>query len=757
MKAGCPSVHELAFALSKPPPARPDCDRRVFASHYQEVWWSSCLTRAPAAIRYPAPIADCQANFAQIGEQFCQDRLHFRQTTRRARGGPGCDNKRAWLNEQNIDGPDQKAVNALRMHSSSAWFAGPKAENGEAFATVIHEIVEDYYHWRRNYFPEDGMIVDSHMRRENEGFQDEFQDRLNELLGKLKADVPFHSPRYAAHMLSEQTLPSIAGYFATMLYNPNNVTAEVASVTVGLEIEAAQMIARMLGYDDKSWAHLTAGGTIANIEALWIARTVKYLPWVVRDMAREVKIGDPFGEQDLHWIDPQQTLQAFAKVFEAYQSPENAIAAYRRSAYNVVEHGVGRVCALLGSDPVLLISETYHYSFPKLLDVLGLGRDAQVSVRVDSNLRMDVRDLREKLDEVRRAGKDVLALVPVVGTTEEGAVDPVDQIMDLRAERQAKGLGSFWVHADAAWGGYLRTITVPARLGLGAAETEVMVRGKRRKIALELPVRSACDALERLGECDSITIDPHKLGYIPYPAGTICFKSNLVKPLARQDAPYVSDRPAGPELERTSESIGVYILEGSKPGAAAAAVWLSHSLIPLDNTGHGRLIQETVRNASEMYALLKSWPELIGETQAIAVPLCQPGSNMVCYAFRPATTQSSLTRINALNEALYKRFTLDTAGELSVYRQRFFLSRTTLSPKAYSSQTVAPFLKKLGVAAEDYEASGVFLLRSVLMNPWYGHAKAKGQFYISSMVEELYRSAVELVAEFERYRPDSSS
>ena len=58
-----------------------------------------------------------------------------------------------------------------------------------------------------------------------------FEDRLIELLAALKSDCPFHSPRYAAHMVAEQTLPSIAGYFAGMLYNPNNVSREAAPVT----------------------------------------------------------------------------------------------------------------------------------------------------------------------------------------------------------------------------------------------------------------------------------------------------------------------------------------------------------------------------------------------------------------------------------------------------------------------------------------------------------------------------------------------
>ena len=150
----------------------------------------------------------------------------------------------------------------------SGWFAGPKAENGEWFSDTIRRIIQDYHAWRRNYFPEDGVVVDSSLRRVSEPFQDAFEDRLLELLARLKADFPFHSPRYAAHMVSEQSLPSIAGYIAAMLYNPNNVSSDAAPVTVRLELEASQMIARMLGYGPDCWTHLTSGGTLANLEAL---------------------------------------------------------------------------------------------------------------------------------------------------------------------------------------------------------------------------------------------------------------------------------------------------------------------------------------------------------------------------------------------------------------------------------------------------------------------------------------------------------
>ncbi|MEX2217744.1 MAG: pyridoxal-dependent decarboxylase [Phycisphaerales bacterium] len=346
----------------------------------------------------------------------------------------------------------------------SGWFAGPKAENGDRFAHILQRIVQDYYSWRRNYFPEDGVVIDSAAKRAAEPFHDAFEDRLTELLGRLKNDFPFHSPRYAAHMLSEQTLPSIAGLFAGMLYNPNNVSFESAPVTVRLEVEAAQMIARMLGYGPSCWAHLTGGGTVANLEALWVARTVRYLPMVIRDMRRAVGLPAPAwpdGPRGCLRLSPSETLRALAECFrEAEETlgagPETTqrlIRAYLDSPFCIVERGAAAVFEAVGSSPVLVVPETHHYCFEKALDVLGLGRRALARVRVDSDFRMMTDDLASVLDRIEDEGRHPLAVVAVVGSTEEGAIDPLNEILDLRARREAAGLGSFWVHADAAYRG----------------------------------------------------------------------------------------------------------------------------------------------------------------------------------------------------------------------------------------------------------------------------------------------------------------
>lgn len=633
----------------------------------------------------------------------------------------------------------------------SAWFAGPKAENAGWFSERLRQVIDDYYAWRRNYFPEDGAVIGSALRRNNEPFQDAFEDRLTELLGRLKADVPFQSPRYAAHMLAEQTLPGIAGYFAAMLYNPNNVTADVAPVTVRLELEAGRMLSKMIGYGSDAWAHLCSGGTTANLEALWMARSARDLPWVVRDARRQLGLQLPIGclsDSEMLALTPTESLGLLDSLwFDAGEklgdaAPAAVADAIHRSAHNVKQRGLHAVCSEIGSTPVVIVPETHHYSFEKILDVLGLGRLSLVAVPIDGNFRMRVDELAACLDRLDKEHRHALAVVAVVGSTEEGSIDPVDQIVALAKDRRAHGRPSFWLHADGAYGGYLRTITVPSRCGLGEREATVRINGAERKIAIELPEHGECTALESLAECDSVTIDPHKLGYIPYPAGAICFRNNLVKTLARQEATYIDEGASDPDHDRSVGSVGLYVLEGSKPGAAAAAVWLSHKLIPLDNTGHGQLMRENIRNACELHALLEHFPGLSGRTSVRAVCLCPPGSNIVCYAFRP-TGATSLAEVNALNRAIFSRFTLNPGQR--VYDQRYFVSRTELSAQRYSPGPLEGFLHRLGASVEEYRREGVFLLRSVLMNPWYERSKRRGSYVLSDLVSTLFDAAVELM------------
>src|SRR5690348_14410135 len=75
-----------------------------------------------------------------------------------------------------------------------------------------------------------------------------------------------------------------------MLHNPNNVSLEASPITTRYEMEVARNLARLMGYSGETWGHITSGGTIANFEALWIARNLKFFPIAVRDAARALAL-----------------------------------------------------------------------------------------------------------------------------------------------------------------------------------------------------------------------------------------------------------------------------------------------------------------------------------------------------------------------------------------------------------------------------------------------------------------------------------
>ncbi len=486
-------------------------------------------------------------------------------------------------------------------------FLGPKGENADVFERLLLEAFRDHVFWRRNFHPEDGFHV-----TEGEKHSPDYQraistlsQELMGLLGELKAGVPFFSPRYIGHMTSDLTMASLIGWFATMLYNPNNVAAEASPVTTRMELEVADQLARMIGYDTETqWGHLTSGGTVANYEALWVARNVKYLPvavrWAaeamgIRGLAAELPDGSTAELERLDlWqmlnLAPTAALDLAARyrerVGDAYQAV-HALAESSLEGMGFQEFG-RRLKEVYGDalpSGVVLVPSTAHYSWEKICRTLGIGGAQLVHVPVDGRFRMDPEALEFGIRRLAERRQPIIGCISVIGTTEESAVDRLDLIADVR-ERMGRELGvGFYLHADAAWGGYAAAITRAA--DGGRRSYEAALRDYAPEVWPEEGVFRGLCAMER---ADSVTIDPHKLGFVPYPAGAVSFRDRRSRDLIAVEAPYLFHRGA-------SEwgYIGRFILEGSKPGAAAASVWMSHKVLPLDARGYGRLIGETAR------------------------------------------------------------------------------------------------------------------------------------------------------------------
>src|SRR5438874_3772367 len=301
-------------------------------------------------------------------------------------------------------------------------------------------------------------------------FQDESPEmaRLAEVLEataeRLQDNYPYFHPLYAGQMLKPPHPVARLAYALAMYINPNNHALDGGRATSALEKEAVAQIAGMFGWKE-FLGHLCGGGTMANLEALWVAGRLQ----------------------------PMKTIVA---------------------------------------------SDQAHYTHGRISGVLQLPFE---TVPTDALGRMDVNALAE-----RAARGDVGTVVATLGTTATGSVDPLAEILELREKF------GFRVHVDAAYGGYF---VLASNLGESTA----------KKFA-------------RIGEADSMVIDPHKHGLQPYGCGCVLFRDPAAGKLYKHDSPYTyfSSR----ELH-----LGEISLECSRPGAAAAALWATQKLLPLQRGG----------------------------------------------------------------------------------------------------------------------------------------------------------------------------
>lgn len=216
-------------------------------------------------------------------------------------------------------------------------------------------------------------------------------------------------------------------------------------------------------------------------------------------------------------------------------------------------HRAGMVAALrhYGHDGLaIVVSERGHYSLRKAADVLGIGRDNLVPVAVDADGRMRIDLLRDTLRDLQRRNIRPMAIVGIAGTTETGAVDPLDAIADVAQEAGCH------FHVDAAWGG----------------ATLLSERERWRFAGIE--------------RADSVVIDAHKQFYVPMGAGMVLFRSPAWTQEIIQHANYI--------VRKGSVDLGRHTLEGSR---GAAAVMLYANLHLLGRKGLAQLIDRSIDNA----------------------------------------------------------------------------------------------------------------------------------------------------------------
>ena len=97
-----------------------------------------------------------------------------------------------------------------------------------------------------------------------------FKKTILEVADRLKNNYPYFHPLYAGQMLKPPHPVARIAYMLSMWINPNNHALDGGRASSAMEKEAVADIARMFGWRNHI-GHLTGGGTMANLEALWIA------------------------------------------------------------------------------------------------------------------------------------------------------------------------------------------------------------------------------------------------------------------------------------------------------------------------------------------------------------------------------------------------------------------------------------------------------------------------------------------------------
>lgn len=242
-------------------------------------------------------------------------------------------------------------------------------------------------------------------------------------------DVVPSDPACVAHLHPPTLLPAVVSELAIAATNQSMDSWDQAPAATEVELHLMAWLAQLVGFSARASGVMTSGGTASNVLALTLARS-----WAAQQLGVDVL---------------RSGLPAKASTWR------------------------------------ILCSDQAHFSIQRAAAQLGLGRDAVVSVATNAAGALDIAALDVALDDLSKRNLVPLAIVATAGTTDLGAIDPLDAI----AER-ARRVGA-WFHVDAAVAG---AFLLSARLA---------------------------PALTGVALADSVTIDFHKLWWQPFNASAL--------------------------------------------------------------------------------------------------------------------------------------------------------------------------------------------------------------------------------------------
>ena len=477
-------------------------------------------------------------------------------------------------------------------------YIGPKAENIGLLKKLINKILDHHSVWRKSFSPEDPELYSP-----SELNNPKLEEELDKFLSRSDNNLPYFHPRYLAQMLKDPAIPTILGYLTFMLSNPNNHAYEGGPVTTEMEMEVIELLLRFIGFEN-GWGHLTSGGSLANMEALWIAR-------------------------DFY---PKGTVY---------------------------------------------FSEVSHYSWKRICKILQIDNFKEMPV--DQNFRLDLNKLENEFKKSLP-----MFVMANLGSTGTGSVDDIESLLELRKKYK------FHLHIDAAYGGFVKSVILN--------ESYDLIPFAEIKNLSEFVYRQ----LLKLQDADSITIDPHKHGLISYGAGAVLYKEEELRKVVLNTAPYTYHKQNKP-------NIGMFSLEGSRPGAMAAACYLTYKVLPPNKAGIGKVVDNSLTASQKLY-------ELLSKTTNIR-NINYPDLDINCFYFD--SLKKEINEINSLTNEVYRQLSVEAEN-----------------PPFIISKFITPPLltKRLLPDYTNINNESLTSLRTVFIKHWNS---LNDFYYIEELVKEL--------------------
>jgi aromatic-L-amino-acid/L-tryptophan decarboxylase len=270
------------------------------------------------------------------------------------------------------------------------------------------------------------------------------------------------------------------------------------------------------------------------------------------------------------------------------------------------------------SKAIIYTSDQSHHSIIKAAVLAGFPETNVRLIPCDARHQIDLPTLTSQIASDRETGLTPFLIAAHAGTTNTGAVDPIEQLAEISQQEQ------LWLHIDAAYGGFF----------------SLTDRGSQ--------------VLRGMHRADSITLDPHKGLFLPYGTGCLLVReqaalrqahkiSAAYLPPFQEDADHVDFCEISPELSRDFRAL---------------RVWLPLKLFGWDT--FTQYLDEKI----DLCALAFDSVKAIKHIEIMSIP------QLSTFAFRLAPPDIlSTTALNALNHDFLSRINL---------QRKIFLSGTTI-------------------------------------------------------------------------------